>query len=194
MAQDSSRPDFWETRYRQNVTPWDQGGVPRALADFVAAHRRRERVLVPGCGSAWEVRLFHDAGWDVMAIDFSEAALETARRTLGGLAHLACFADFFQFGPGEPFDLIYERAFLCALPRSRWPDYAARSAQLLRPGGLLAGFFFFHDAQRGPPFGTGDAELTALLSPAFDRLVDRPVDDSIAIFAGKERWQVWRRR
>lgn len=33
----------------------------------------------------------------------------------------------------------------------------------------------------------------ALLSRAFDRIEDAPVADSIPVFAGRERWQIWRR-
>ena len=44
MAQDSSKPDFWDTRVRQNVTPWDAGRVPAALQRFVARHALRGMV------------------------------------------------------------------------------------------------------------------------------------------------------
>ena len=40
----------------------------------------------------------------------------------------------------------------------------------------------------------GQEELDALLIPAFERIDDQPVDDSIAVFRGKERWQAWRRQ
>ena len=195
MAQDSSKPDFWDTRFRQNVTPWDAGRVPAALQRFLARHTGRGRVLVPGCGTGYEVRELAHAGFDVTAIDFSEAALEAARRELGPLAHLVCLADFFGFECDTPsFDAIYERAFLCALPRRVWTDWANRAAQLLRPGGLLFGLFFFDDNIKGPPFGIAAEQLEALLVPEFERLEDEPVEDSIPAFAGRERWQVWRRK
>jgi len=59
---------------------------------------------------------------------------------------------------------------------------------------LLAGFFFFDDAPKGPPFGIGEKELDGLLAPYFTCIEDAPVGDSIAVFAGKERWKVWQRR
>jgi hypothetical protein len=68
-------------------------------------------------------------------------------------------------------------------------------SELLPPGGVLAGFFFFAQGDRGPPFPMHDqAELDALLAGTFEREVDLDVADSIDVFAGKERWQVWRRR
>jgi hypothetical protein len=89
---------------------------------------------------------------------------------------------------------VYERAFLCALPRRMWPAYADRVAQLLAPGGLLAGYFYFDDNLRGPPFGAAPQELAELLDANFELVEDRPVADSLLVFQGKERWQEWRRR
>jgi thiopurine S-methyltransferase len=140
------------------------------------------------------VRAFDEAGFETLAIDFAPAAVERARQTLGPLAHLVRVDDFFDFDSGAPFDLVYERAFLCALPRRIWPGYAPRVSELLRPGGRLAGFFFFDDGDRGPPFGLKAGELEVLLGKHFDRIADAEVDDSIPIFVGKERWQVWTRR
>jgi hypothetical protein len=65
---------------------------------------------------------------------------------------------------------------------------------------LLAGFFAVVEGReampKGPPFETTQPELDALLSPAFERISDMPIaeTDSIPVFAGRERWQVWRRR
>ena len=198
MAQDSSRPDFWDARYAAGVTPWDARQVPPMLAAWVAgraAALRGARVLVPGCGSGYEVRLFAEAGCSVDAIDFSDAALEAARRVLGEFAARVRKADFFAFD-ADPFDLVYERALMCALPRRNWPDWARRVAELVRPGGLLAGFYYFDDNVRGPPFGTDARTLEALLEPGFERLEDClvPSEQCLPVFAGKERWQVWRRR
>jgi len=189
--EDAAQPEFWEKRFRENFTPWDAGGVPAALGQFLKTEPSGRRVLIPGCGSSYEVRAFAQAGFEVLAIDFAPAAVERARRILGPLAQLVRLEDFFQFDPGGPFDLIYERAFLCALPRRLWPQYAPRVAELLRPGGRLAGFFFFDDAERGPPFGLKTGELETLLGEHFDRTSDALVSDSIPIFAGKERCQVW---
>ena len=191
---DPAQPEFWSARYREGFTPWDAGGVPPALEAFVRDKRAPLRVLVPGCGSAYEVRVFDAAGHDVLAIDFSASALERASAILGSLSHRLRQADFFADDLGAPFDLVYERAFLCALPRPLWTRWAARVAELLPPGGRLAGFFFASEEPRGPPFGLKRGELEGLLAQAFERVDDRAVADSIPVFAGRERWQVWRRR
>ena len=195
MASDSSKPEFWDTRYRDGVTPWDAGRVPPKLARWLQEQTPGRRVLVPGCGSGYEVGAFAEHGDDVLAIDFSDAAIEVARRTLGELAGRVRKADFFTLD-APPFDLVYERTFLCALPpreRSRW---ARCIAELVRGGAVLAGFFYFAEGERGPPFGITARELHALLDPAFALLEDEavPAVQSVPVLAGKERWQVWKRR
>lgn len=197
-AQNPARPEFWEQRYRDGVMPWDAGGVPRALQEFAAsqdaASTGTPSVLLPGCGSAWEARYLCERGWKVLAVDFSPAAIAVAERIMGAPSENLLLADFFGFAAAARFDVIYERAFLCALPRRLWPDYAARCAGLLRPGGQLAGFFLFGSEPKGPPFAIEPAALDALLAADFERIEDRPVEDSLALFKDKERWQVWRRR
>ena len=74
------------------------------------------------------------------------------------------------------------------------PQIAARWAKLLPAGGLLAGYFFFDNSPKGPPFGISEQELNDLLDPLFDLIEDAEVEDSISVFQGKERWKVWRRR
>ena len=194
MAQDSSKPDFWESRYRDNVTPWDAGKVPAALREYEPTIARGARMLIPGCGSGYEAAYLASRGFDVLAIDFSPTAIAAAKKNVGVLANIVRLEDFFEFASGPLFDVIYERAFLCALPRKMWAGYPGRCAELLKPGGVIAGFFFFADTAKGPPFGTSPSELTDLMQPQFERIDDRAVTDSIEVFAGKERWQVWRRR
>ena len=194
MAQDSSKSDFWESRYRDHVTPWDAGKVPDALRNYAKRIRSGSRILIPGCGSAYEAGYLAENGFDVLAIDFSPAAVELAKKNLSRFGDIVRLADFFEFDYGKPYEVIYERAFLCALPPRMWPQYAPRMAQLLRPGGELAGFFFFRETEKGPPFGTTPEALHALLEPHFDLVEDRMATDSIPVFQDAEHWQVWRKR
>lgn len=190
---DPLQPAFWDERFARGFTPWDRGGVPMALREFVARAHNPMRTLIPGCGSAHELAFLCDALWDAVAIDFSPAAVAIGKAAVGKWADRVMEADFFSWQGAQPLELIYERAFLCTLPRPMWPQLAARYAALLPQGGLLAGFFFFDDAVKGPPFGMSTGQLDALLGANFTCVEDAAVDDSIPVFAGKERWQVWRR-
>lgn len=196
-------PDFWCKRFGEGITPWDAGKVPDDFAAFVASQPAPLNTLIPGCGSAWEAVHLNDAGWPVTALDFSPAAVAKAREVLGDAVardsetergvNLVC-ADFFTYTPRRPLDLIYERAFLCALPRKLWDDWGKHVARLLPSGGLLAGYFFLCEQPKGPPFGILPDQLAALLGESFVRLEDVAVNDSIPVFSGRERWQVWQRR
>jgi SAM-dependent methyltransferase len=192
---DPASADFWEVRYRENFTPWDAGRVPAFLAELVRTGKKPGAVLVPGCGSAHDVAFMAKHGWDVLAVDFSPAAVEAAKALLGEYADRVRQADYFgdTLKPAS-FEFIYERAFLCALPRRLWDDWARRTAELLAPGGLLAGYFFFDSNEKGPPFGLQAGELEALLSANFALEEERLPDDSIPVFKDKERWMVWRKR
>ncbi len=200
-SRDPLQAGFWDERFNAGFTPWDQQGAPQLLQEFLAQQPAR-RLLIPGCGHAHELALFVRAGWQVTAIDFSSAAVAAAQGQLADPVLAACVqqADFFQWQATQPLQAIYERAFLCALPPARRADVVARWATLLPPGGLLFGSFFVDPAAadvqalRGPPFPIHPAQLQDLLQPHFSCLQDQASPDALAVFDGRERWQVWQRR
>lgn len=198
---DPNDPEFWDERFQQGFTPWNRGAVPLALRDFVhKLERAQEAVpncLIPGCGHAHELGFLSEAGWQVTAIDFSLAAVNTAKAQLGQWSERVQHADFFQFTPNAPLSLIYERAFFCALPPAMREAVVERWAKLLPSGAQLIGYFLLNDtddlSKKGPPFHTPVQEFSALMRPYFVCLEDADVSDSLAVFEGKERWQVWQR-
>ena len=192
---DPATPAFWDVRFRQKRTPWDAGSTPPDLERYLSNNSDGGRVLIPGCGSAYEVRSFLEKGYEVVAIDFSQVAVEKATAELGPLHTTVVLGDFFthNFGP-RLFDVIYERAFLASLPRRTWRDYAARVVKLLRSGGKLIGFFVYGEQQGGPPFCLKSGELALLLGEKFEKVDDVVATASVPVFQGKERWEVWIRK
>jgi SAM-dependent methyltransferase len=192
---DSTRPDFWTTRYVAGKTPWDFGGVPAALKSFLARWSVPSTVLIPGCGSGYEVEAFVAARHDVTAIDFSPAAVGQAKRVLGSLADRVILADFFTHDFGQRrFDVIYERTLLCSMAPPHWLDYAKRIAELLSPGGSLIGFFFYGEGvPSAPPFPLTNAKAEELFKTQFQLVRDEAVSDSLPLFLNRERWQEWRK-
>jgi SAM-dependent methyltransferase len=194
IEEDPATPAFWNVRFSEQRMAWDSGSTPAQLDRYLATRAAGDRVLIPGCGSAYEVRSFAERGNEVVAIDFSHAAVARAKAELGPLQTTLVLGDFFAYDFGaRPFDLIYERAFLASLPRRLWADYAARVAELLRPGGLLAGFFVYGEQRGGPPFCLKEGELTQLLGDTFRKVEEAAVDTSVPVFAGKEKWEIWRK-
>ena len=195
QTRDPNSPEFWSERFDQRFMPWDHAGVPEAFQAFALERRSTApNVLIPGCGSAYEALWLARENWPVKAIDFSSSAVAAAREQLAEYAGVVEQADFFAYRPPFETDWIYERAFLCALPRDRWQDYAVRMAELLRPGALLAGFYFLGETPKGPPFGIERGALDTLLTPYFEFVEEHEVTGSIDVFAGRERWLTWRRR
>ena len=191
-ATNSERPDFWNCRYAAGKTPWDFGGVPAALKSFLARSSAPGRILIPGCGSGYEVVAFHNAGYDVTAIDFSPVAVDRAKQLLGTLPEKVILGDFFTHDFGQRgFDLIYERTFLCSLPPSRWPDYMNRMAELSSPNGRLVGVFLYGRELEPPPYPLTDEQADQLFQGHFRLVRNDPVTDSLPLFRGMERWQEW---
>ena len=187
--------DFWQSRYLSGQTPWDANGVPAALTRWLAAPTRAGRVLIPGCGSGYELQAFHESGWDVIGLDYTPAAVARAQQNLGTLGDKVMLADFFtyDFGPAR-FDLVYERTFLCAMPPNRWPSYVERMRDLLGPKGQLVGFFLFGEEDNPPPYPLTRETQNQLFMNDFRLTQDEEVWDSLPLFAGRERWQVWAKR
>ena len=192
---DSTQRDFWNSRYAAGKTPWDLGEAPSALRAFLARTASPGRVLIPGCGSGYEVQAFHRARFDVTAIDFSAVALERAGQILGPLQKCIIAGDFFVHDfSDQSFDLIYERTFLCSLPPARWPAYAKRMAELLESGNVLAGIFLYGEEPEPPPYPLTEIQAHELFADDFELVRSEPVSDSLPLFEGKERWQEWRRK
>lgn len=191
MVDDSTKAEFWETRYRSGETPWDFHGIPKALRSYLR-QATPGRVLIPGCGSGYEIEAFRNKAWDTFAIDFCDAAVARARQIVDQGPGCVIPGDFFthQFG-GVRFDVVYERTFLCSLPPMLWSNYVRRMAELIVPGGHLLGFFLYGEEPEPPPFPLTEADASGLFADAFKRVDDRAVADSLPLFHNRERWQQW---
>jgi len=194
MAQDSSLADFWDVRYQQGVTPWEGAQPDAHMQRFIATLPQGSRVLLPGCGSAADVRWLLQAGMQVDAIDFSHEAIRRAAAALQDSPVRLWQADFFTLEATPIYDLVFERAFLCALPPRMWRDYTHKMMQLIPSGAYLAGVFFLADKAKGPPFGTSRDALQQLFGEGFALRDCQPVGAPLPVFAGQEFWMVWQRK
>jgi Thiopurine S-methyltransferase (TPMT) len=192
---DSTLPGFWTSRYESGKTPWDFHGVPLAVKTFLASASCAPcNILVPGCGSGYEVKAFQDAGLNVTAIDFAPVAVDRTQRLAGSTGATILLGDFFTHDfPLRHFDIVYERTFLCSLPPSRWQSYSERMAALLKTNGRLIGIFLYGNESEPPPYPLTTSIARELFVENFQLIRDEPVSDSLPIFQGMERWQEWRR-
>jgi SAM-dependent methyltransferase len=191
---DSSQTVFWTKRWEAGKTPWDFGGVPPSLVAFLKRTKTPYRVLIPGCGTGYEVRAFHEMGHEVSAIEFSAPAVAHAREVLGALGARVIHGNFFKHDfAANQYGLVYERGFLCSLPHARWPDYASRMASLVAPGGRLVGLFLYGNEPEPPPFPLTNETAATLLGPYFRLIYTEDVTASVPVYNGLEHWQEWER-
>ncbi|EIZ9928984.1 methyltransferase domain-containing protein [Vibrio parahaemolyticus] len=187
---------FWDDLFTQGTMPWDAKTTPQELKAYLEnALHSGQSVFIPGCGAAYELSSFIQYGHDVIAMDYSQEAVKMAQSTLGKHKDKVVLGDVFNADSTHSFDLIYERAFLAALPRDQWPDYFAMVDKLLPRDGLLIGYFVIDDDYRSrfPPFCLRSGELVQHFEPTFTLIESSPVTNSVDVFKGKEYWMVWQK-
>ena len=157
----------WEGRYRDGRTGWERQGLHPSFIAWrdSGALAPPGRVLVPGAGRSPEPLRLAEAGFGVTIVDAAPSAVAVQQEWLQGTGAEAFVADLFTWEPPAPFDLIYDQTCLCALPPALWPDYAARLAGWLRPGGQLFALFMQTGTEGGPPFDCDLAVMRRLFPP-----------------------------
>lgn len=165
----------WEARYREADTPWDLGDAAPALraaldADLIPAGRW----LVPGCGRGQDAVALARTGRAVTALDVAPLAMADCVKlaAASGAALETVVGDALAFAPDPAarYDGVWEHTFLCALEPSDRPGWAKAVARWLRPGGMLAGLFYAHGREGGPPFHTDPDEVRRLLARDFEEV------------------------
>lgn len=136
--------EFWEQRFAAGDTPWDRGEANAQLGAWLAAGALKPcRILVPGCGSGYEVAELAMAGFEVTALDYADEAIARTHQRLKDAEVDATLvqADALAWQPERPFDAVYEQTCLCALYPDRWRDYADQLHRWLAPDGRLYALF-----------------------------------------------------
>ncbi len=169
MTTNNLTKTYWQNRYDEQQTGWDVGEITTPLKEyFDQLASKNLKILIPGAGNGYEVEyLFNNGFKDVTVIDLAEKPLENllGRNPQFPKNNLIC-GDFFEHS-GQ-YDLIVEQTFFCALDPSLRPRYAAKMAELLKPGGKLVGLLFNTEFTGGPPFGGNRAEYLEYFKPFFE--------------------------
>ncbi|MDB4678175.1 TPMT family class I SAM-dependent methyltransferase [bacterium] len=182
--------DFWNNRYVGNQIGWDLGVPSTPLKEFIDTLEDKSlRILIPGCGNAYEAEYLHQQGFDnVFVIDIAPLALEgLSERVPEFPADQLIEGDFFEHN--ATYDLVLEQTFFCALNPELRAAYAKKMSELLAPNGKLAGVMFcFELTEKGPPFGGSEEEYKGYFEELFEIKSMAPCENSIKPRLGSELW------
>lgn len=137
-------PDFWQELFEKQETRWDRGGPSPKLLEWLDNGALKPcRIAIPGCGNGWEVAELARRGFDVVGLDYTEAAVSRTRALLrtNNVHAEVIQADVLTHEPDQPFDAVYEQTCLCAIHPDHWVTYAEQLHRWLRPGGELWAMF-----------------------------------------------------
>ncbi|KAJ8477689.1 hypothetical protein OPV22_021416 [Ensete ventricosum] len=163
--------DGWEKCWEEGLTPWDLGKATPAVLQLVeTGSLPRGRVLVPGCGSGYDVVAIAGPERYVVGLDISTSAVEKAKELSSSLPNTNQFtfvaADFFTWQPTEKFDLIFDYTFFCAIDPCLRPAWAQKIQEILKPDGELITLIYLISGQEGgPPYNTTVADYEQVLNP-----------------------------
>lgn len=161
--------DYWTERYQLRKTGWNIGYPSPPIIKYMhQISDKTIRILIPGCGNAYEAEHLFNAGFsNVHLLDFAPEPLADFKKRVPGFPNnqLIC-EDFFEHN--TTFDLIIEQTFFCSLPPKRRTDYVSQAKKLLAPKGKLVGLLFDTVFEKeGPPFGGSKKEYDKLFGTHF---------------------------
>src|SRR3970040_1853165 len=151
--------EFWEERFATGNMPWDRGASSPQLASCLRSGLLKPcGILVPGCGSGYEVVDLALAGFEVTGLDYADEAIARTHRNLKKARVDATLvqADVLAWEPDRAFDAVYEQTCLGALypdqgraSGGRWRRRAASGARLTPATSPPCGRCFRSRAGRG---------------------------------------------
>ncbi len=179
---------YWQNRWESDNTPWDIGYASPAIINHMKVHVDKDaRILIPGCGNAYEAEALMKLGYNnVHIIDLSSTAIDSFRERVPSFPkdHIHC-GDFFQIE--DQFDMVVEQTFFCALNPTMRLDYAKKMSEILVDNGRLIGLLFNIPLNTDkPPFGGNKEDYETIFAPYFNIIEMDITPNSIKPRAGKE--------
>ena len=146
--------DFWEYRYRNNLTGWDMGVVSPPIKAYVDQLKNKNiDILIPGAGISHEAEYLLSQGFSsITIIDISSLLISQLKEKFKNNPEIRLIeGDFFEH-EGQ-YDLIIEQTFFCTLYPENRSKYLEKMKALLKKEGTLCGVLFDKIFEGGPPFG-----------------------------------------
>ncbi len=146
-----SKP-FWEISY-SDINAGSFGGTASGeIIDLMKLLPRKAKVLDLGCGDGRNAIPLAEAGFDVTAVDISEAGIvKIDTLTMGkGLSIQVLVADMSSYRIQGRYDLIVAHGCLHLLERSNWKNLIREMQEHTLPGGYNAVTVFTDSVSASP--------------------------------------------
>ncbi len=159
--------EYWSGRYSDETTGWDIGHASAPLVHYFKKLTDKQlKILIPGCGNAYEAEYLHQEGFtNVWIADWSKEPLDNFKKRVPTFpsSHLI-HGDFFAIK--DAFDLVVEQTFFCAISPELRTKYAEKVNSLLTDQGKLIGVLFEDKLNTDqPPYGGSKEEYIQVFSP-----------------------------
>ncbi|ORZ17892.1 S-adenosyl-L-methionine-dependent methyltransferase [Absidia repens] len=162
MAEKKDTTD-WEGKWDKRDTQWDHGESSPALVKLLQDEDTKDLIplegvgLVPGCGAGYDVQTLATVRRHMIGLDISKTAVDICNKThpdASASNYEFVLCDFFKYPPpAGGYILGYDYTMLCALPPILREDWAARYAEIIKPGGVLICLMFpLVEKEGGPPY------------------------------------------
>lgn len=178
------RINFWLKTWNEGNIGFHQAQIHAALEAHWPDLPAGTRVLVPLCGKSRDMLWLEARGLEVTGVEFVESAVREffhenelefeqdeawghrCYRAVGRNIRIFC-TDFIELADdyeGEPFQALYDRAALVALPHDMRPPYVAACRKLISDAanGLLVSMTYEPQSMEGPPFSVEPGEVEHL--------------------------------
>lgn len=180
--------DYWDKKWQHNETGWDIGFASPPIEEYIAKFENKEgRILIPGCGNAYEAEFLSAQGFtNITILDISHTAVQNLKEKYKDKKEISVIcSDFFEHEGN--YDLIIEQTFFCAIPPSKRNSYVEKAFDLLKVDGRIVGVLFNkHFTKQGPPFGGDMNEYKSFFDPYFEIVKMEECYNSIESRRGSE--------
>ena len=178
--------EYWSSRYQKKQTGWDLGAASKSLLKLFKKLNKEDKILIPGCGNAYEAEYLFEAGYkNIHIMDFAPEPLSAFKERNKTFPTQQVIHDDF-FSHREKYDAIIEQTFFCAIHPKLRRNYVDQSHDLLNENGILIGVLFNRDFDGGPPFGGNSKEYLHLFGEKFETVEIQNCADSVEPRLGTE--------
>lgn len=180
--------NFWNQKWQKGETGWDIGyASPSIVEYFDQIEDKNVKILIPGCGNAYEAEALWEKGFkDITILDISDEAIDRLNKKFEHHYEIKVICTNFFEHRGQ-YDFIVEQTFFCALDPELRKSHAEKMFELLKPNGKLVELMFNTNFEKaGPPFGGFKEEYIPIFYPYFEFIQFEKTSKSIPQRLGNE--------